>query len=265
MGSLSVSFQVCLLLTMLRSAAGSAAPRDLTAEHPRDGQFSLVDGGSDTACRGANSSDNSNSYYILRSGISSITSCESQCQQEPTCKGIEYSVSGRCELWTRNGGVEASNQATGYTCLRFFVTTTTAADVFLTFSAMDGGTNRSCAGDTPTDVGPSYYEEHYDGMTSFDACKTFCIYHPQCTGVDYEYGTTIQWPLGGRCRVWTRPEGIKATAPLQDFACFSYSTTLPEGTRCAQWMRVEGLGRVQDAVDIYKCIEVVPKGRLLYV
>eukprot|EP00440_Ansanella_granifera_P034111 gb/GFBE01037005.1/.p1 GENE.gb/GFBE01037005.1/~~gb/GFBE01037005.1/.p1 ORF type:complete len:231 (+),score=37.38 gb/GFBE01037005.1/:1-693(+) len=44
--------------------------------------------------------------------------CKSLCIQEPACCGVEYS-SGRCEVWTRPEGIEATRQIEGrdFTCL----------------------------------------------------------------------------------------------------------------------------------------------------
>jgi len=84
-------------------------------------EFSLVDGGENRACRGADSLDNSNSYYLLRFGLGSIDACKQACARELSCKGIEYHLAGggRCELWTRDRGIEASIRNEGYNCLSF--------------------------------------------------------------------------------------------------------------------------------------------------
>ena len=34
-------------------------------------------------------------------------------------KGVEYATSGRCEIWLRDGGIEASNVAVGHECWRY--------------------------------------------------------------------------------------------------------------------------------------------------
>merc|ERR1719229_455961 len=79
-------------------------------------------------------------------------------------------------------------------------TTTTSSTAFLQFAPVDGASavNRGCRGNSTDDVGPGYYDEHA-GMTSLDACKTFCIYQANCTGIEYSGSYD-----GGRCRVWTR-------------------------------------------------------------
>mmetsp|Transcript_16604 Transcript_16604/g.29066 ORF Transcript_16604/g.29066 Transcript_16604/m.29066 type:complete len:168 (-) Transcript_16604:90-593(-) len=135
-------------------------------------------------------------------------------------------------------------------------TTTSTTAAFLQFSPVDGAVNRGCRGSSMHDVGPGYYDEHA-GMTSLDACKTFCIYQPNCTGIEYSGNYD-----GGRCRVWTRQGGIEVTVALQDYVCLSFNTTLPGGTRCALWQRVEGDGSPEHT-DRYKCGLVVPNDRRL--
>uniref|UniRef100_A0A7S0FTC9 CBM1 domain-containing protein n=1 Tax=Pyrodinium bahamense TaxID=73915 RepID=A0A7S0FTC9_9DINO len=86
---------------------------------PSPSEFEPVDGGVDRACRGADSSDNAAAYYSVFSGAVSLDACKSHCRSLEACKGIEFSISGRCEVWTRDGGIGASRAANGYTCLRY--------------------------------------------------------------------------------------------------------------------------------------------------
>ncbi|CAK9013699.1 unnamed protein product [Durusdinium trenchii] len=76
-----------------------------------------VDGGADRACRGANETDNSPSYYRKYSGPTSLDACRALCATEDGCKGIEFSA-GRCEVWLRAGGIGASKALAGFTCMR---------------------------------------------------------------------------------------------------------------------------------------------------
>lgn len=41
-------------------------------------------------------------------GLASLSACQSLCENTMGCKGVEYHISGRCEIWTRPGGIEAS-------------------------------------------------------------------------------------------------------------------------------------------------------------
>lgn len=86
---------------------------------PADG-FEAVDGGLDRACRGAVASDNEESYYSVFFGVPSLDDCKAKCLKTASCRGIEHnSGSGRCEVWTRPAGIEASISLAGYTCLAF--------------------------------------------------------------------------------------------------------------------------------------------------
>jgi hypothetical protein len=80
-----------------------------------DVTFLPVDGGVSRACRRASATDSSPDYYQLLSA-SSLDSCQSLCRSNSQCRGIEYSSSGRCELWTRE--IQSSKSVQGYTCLK---------------------------------------------------------------------------------------------------------------------------------------------------
>jgi len=81
--------------------------------------FQPVDGGKDRVCRGATPLDNAASYFIVEQDITDIRDCQNRCmlQRFPRCIGIEYSMT-RCELWVRPGGIQASLEMLGSTCMR---------------------------------------------------------------------------------------------------------------------------------------------------
>jgi len=79
--------------------------------------FVPVDGGHDRACRGSNYSDNSDTYYTLFPGITSLDACKELCVKDALCRGIEFKI-GRCEVWTRDAGIGATTGFSGFTCLR---------------------------------------------------------------------------------------------------------------------------------------------------
>ncbi|CAJ1400299.1 unnamed protein product [Effrenium voratum] len=79
--------------------------------------FYGVDGGVGRACRGAAPGDNLASYYYIQQS-SGLAGCQQSCVQEPQCVGIEYSL-GRCEIWTRAQGIEATVALSGFTCQRY--------------------------------------------------------------------------------------------------------------------------------------------------
>ncbi|CAE7793546.1 EXPA12 [Symbiodinium microadriaticum] len=84
---------------------------------PTTGRFVPVDGGSDRACRGATPADNSAEYYRVVGSLRSLEQCQSRCRQTEGCQGVEYSR-GRCEVWTRPQGIQASIVLSGFSCWR---------------------------------------------------------------------------------------------------------------------------------------------------
>eukprot|EP00931_Biecheleriopsis_adriatica_P076641 TRINITY_DN5032_c0_g1_i1.p1 TRINITY_DN5032_c0_g1~~TRINITY_DN5032_c0_g1_i1.p1 ORF type:complete len:1220 (-),score=174.28 TRINITY_DN5032_c0_g1_i1:289-3906(-) len=87
--------------------------------------FVPVDGADGRACRGLSSSDNQDSYYELFLGIADLESCMAKCIISQSCRGIEYSGNGRCEVWTRPDGIQASATVNGYQCWRYAPTIAT--------------------------------------------------------------------------------------------------------------------------------------------
>mmetsp|Transcript_26993 Transcript_26993/g.81320 ORF Transcript_26993/g.81320 Transcript_26993/m.81320 type:complete len:511 (-) Transcript_26993:248-1780(-) len=182
-------------------------PTSSPAPVPEPEQWSSAVDGAGKACRGASTMDNSASYYLL-SQQSSPEDCKAQCLQESRCKGVEYSSTGRCEVWIRPGGIQATKDAPGYTCLRYEPAATPSA-----FNLVDGGEDRACRGATSTDDSPTYYTVFHQINTLQD-CQTLCELEPQCKGVEYSQE--------GRCEVWTRPGGVQATKTVAGYSCYSY-------------------------------------------
>eukprot|EP00439_Symbiodinium_sp_Y106_P044907 s1762_g5.t1 len=133
-------------------------------------------------------------------------------------------------------------------------TAATRPVAFMTFRPAQGsrGENVGCVGSSAADVGPDYYEESY-GCSSLDVCKTKCIYNVKCVGIEYSEGDD------GRCRVWTRQEGIGGTVPLTNYVCLQYGHNLPSGEYCWSFLRVEGNGG-PGTPDKYKCLETAELG-----
>jgi len=105
-------------ITTTTEAPATEAPTTTAASGGDDkGEWELVgDGlGGGSACRGDNSTDNSESYYQL-SVADEIGDCKARCASAPVCFGIEFGH-GRCEVWTRAIGSSAS--VTGFECLRY--------------------------------------------------------------------------------------------------------------------------------------------------
>jgi len=188
-------------------------------------EFSEVDGGSDRACRGANSDDNDASYYTVIGGTSSLEACKNHCRNRAGCVGIEYKSGGsRCEVWTRSDGIGASVNVPGFQCLRYAVASapTTTSMLSSEFSEVDGGSDRACRGANSDDNDASYYTV-IGGTSSLEACKNHCRNRAGCVGIEYKSGNS-------RCEVWTRSDGIGASVNLPGFQCLRYTAALATTT-----------------------------------
>jgi len=172
--------------------------------------WSPVDGGVSRACRGAHSKDNSADYYSAVKAASLIE-CKQRCVSSPTCNGIEYS-SGRCELWSRTGGIGASIHRQGFDCWRYEPTS-------LDFAPVDGGVDRACRGASPSDNRKQYFT--VARVKSLDDCMQLCRNTLGCIGIESSKR---------RCEVWTRPGGIESSAPGSGFSCFRYGGIAPKAT-----------------------------------
>ncbi|CAL1168611.1 unnamed protein product [Cladocopium goreaui] len=177
----------------------------------RSGTFEAVDGAAGRACRGATGGDNLPSHYkISASGESSLDACKTACLQDMDCKGIEFS-SGRCEVWIRPQGIQASAAVSGFMCYRFVdpsISTTTAYPEGA-FAPVDGGTGRACRGASPGDNKASHYT--VEAASSLTNCKTLCFHDASCKGVEYS---------PGRCEIWTRSAGIETSIALDGYECW---------------------------------------------
>ncbi|CAE6922516.1 unnamed protein product [Symbiodinium natans] len=170
--------------------------------------FLPVDGGVGRACRGASTGDNKQEYFQVLSA-SDIGACKALCEGAAGCVGIEYHTSGRCEVWTKKEGIQASIELTGYTCLRY------GTDGFL---PVDGGSDRVCRGGDIHDNNPA----HYNISSGTEAqCKALCLDNPACVGIEH---------AGTRCEVWFRPEGIQASQPGPGSKCLKLEFTKVEAS-----------------------------------
>jgi len=176
------------------------------------GSYLAVDGGENRACRGASASDNNPNHYTKHE-LETLESCQHLCSSMPECVGIEYS-SGRCEIWTRTQGIQASIPLRGFMCYRKaeYLTTTATATPDTTFAGVDGGFDRACRGQNQGDNKAEYFT--VASVASLNDCKQLCIQTSGCTGIEFS---------GSRCEVWTREEGIGATVELSGFICLKYA------------------------------------------
>ena len=121
--------------------------------------FAPIDGGTDSACRGINSTD-WNSAYIVGYRTTTLATCKANCAALPGCKGIEF-FSGNCHVWTRPLGIQTTTSSPGHQCLRYSP-----------FAVM-GGADRACGGGNATDWSPRFFRA--STASSLSACKTQCI------------------------------------------------------------------------------------------
>lgn len=128
-----------------------------------------------------------------------------------SCKGIEFGPRGRCELWVRPTGIEASKTLNGYTCLRRTGVTQVRSGEF---QDVDGSVDRVCRGATARDNDASYYYVQNVGPNSLEVCKQLCRSDVACKGVEY---SNI-----GRCEIWTRAGGIEASTEIAGYTCLRF-------------------------------------------
>ena len=175
--------------------------------------FLEVDGGVNKACRGADALDSWSSYYTVVS-VSSLTECKEACLSSWNCKGIEYRISGACEVWTRRAGIQASAPSTGALCLRLENSEEPGTDAF---SSFQGGINRACRGSDPSDDQTSYYDWHGPAaVQTLEQCKLRCVSTPSCRGIDFS---------DEGCKVWTRE--IASSSELAGSTCLLFEPFHP--------------------------------------
>ncbi|CAJ1457843.1 unnamed protein product [Effrenium voratum] len=178
----------------------------------RQGTFQAVDGGENRVCRGASASDNSESYFEVAQGMA-VSGCQRLCQLRADCVGVEHHEGGRCELWTRALGIQASKAASGYSCWRFVSDDAPPPPPSRdgSFEAVDGGEGRACRGSGPSDNLQSYYS--VAGLPSLQSCQDLCRTSDTCKGVEFS---------PGRCELWTRTGGIGSSKALEGYSCWRF-------------------------------------------
>jgi len=209
---------------LLHEMLGSCPPPCTNEPH-----FQAVDGAIGRVCRGLTPEDNANTYFTVRIA-NSTEQCKQLCRDYPGCKGIEFALSGRCEIWVRPGGILASNSVSGHECWRYVdpnggshlpnETTTLMPHQLMYFEGLDGGPtqDRVCRGSNENDNFGSYFTVYW--TSTLEGCKSQCVEIAECKGV--EYASSF-----GRCEVWTREEGIQAVKESPNNECWIYA---PPGT-----------------------------------
>lgn len=166
-------------------------------------EWELFGGPGNVACRGKDVGDTDQSYYNISQSFN-LSDCKRQCLAKlPHCKGVEYSY-GRCEIWTRAGGIAAVKHLSlgAFTCQRF-------GWPARYLQPAEGGVGRACRGESVRDNSAT----HYDVVNAvhMEDCKARCTAASSCFGLEYSKG---------RCEIWRRP--VRATANISGFTCLRY-------------------------------------------
>ncbi|CAJ1416134.1 unnamed protein product [Effrenium voratum] len=253
-----------------RSSQGSVCFR-------RVGVFEPVDGGIERACRGSNAYDNSPSYFEVRV-VQLLQDCQKECLQTPQCTGIEFSI-GRCEVWTRPEGIEASIALPGFSCYRAesFATTLTATSsmtstaTFTSFSTSATSTATSTA--TMTGTSTTVTTDTATTTGTITATSTATSTTPLATTPASTVPTTdvffrgIDGGVDRVCRGATSTDNNPAyydaytVASLEecqdlckaDSACIGVEFS---GSRCEIWIRPDGI-RVTNSAAGFECLEAL--------
>lgn len=138
-----------------------------------------------------------------------MDACKDHCVATDTCVGIEYNVGGRCEVWTRSGGIQASIPLENYWCLRYG---SQSPGFSGTFEPVDGGVDRVCRGAHENDNFAQYFD--VQSADPLDGCKGLCASTDGCKGIEYH--------KYGRCEIWLREEGIQASKTATGYTCLRY-------------------------------------------
>ncbi|CAE7241033.1 unnamed protein product [Symbiodinium pilosum] len=83
---------------------------------------------------------------------------------------------------------------------------------------LGGESGHACRGADSKDNSAKYYK--IVSADTLQDCQSLCLFTAGCKGVEYSAG-------GKRCEVWTRPEGIGATAPVNGFVCLEKASSTP--------------------------------------
>ena len=175
--------------------------------------FIAVDGGQDRECRGSGEDDISESYYVT-SNAATLEECKLHCSFNSACKGLTYS-GGRCQVWTKAEGIQASKFMSGSVCLRRGALDPLYSPALSAFKPIDGGHNRACRGQDVNDNLDSHYTVSvaWPENSSVEACQDLCVKTYDCKGIEFR---------SGACEIWTLAGGIKATVPAIGRTCVLY-------------------------------------------
>ena len=121
--------------------------------------------------------------------------CAHYCTVSRFCQGIEFHSHGRCEVWTRPGGIQASVPHQGYQCYRYREAMEVAPVELINFEPVNGGKDQACRGKASSDNLKAYFD--VANAQDLQDCASKCEMHGACRGIEYH--------PSGRCEIWTRP------------------------------------------------------------
>jgi len=197
-----------------KSLSGYTCLRYVDPNALRVGTFEMMDG-ENHACRGASPVDNSNDYFHVTSGVS-LEGCQRLCRGESSCVGVEHHQGGRCEIWTRPLGIQATSAKTGYSCWRFWPEGVEIPKPREgAWEAVDGAQGRVCRGASPSDNQQSYFTVM--SGTSLDSCKDQCRMSKECQGVEFH--------SSGRCELWSHSIGTSKASDA-GYSCWRFIETM---------------------------------------
>lgn len=166
----------------------------------------------ESACRGESLGDNSGDYYTVMENVGSMDECKQSCREEAACQGIEYAT-GRCEVWTKPGGINYVKPLDRTTCLKYSAalttTTTTTGTSAATTTTMTSVTTVATMETTTTKKCREAYQQcGGNGYTG----ETCCIYGWECVFLNDFYS---------QCNVSSQPTTtlpLDCDAPGTEFA-----------------------------------------------
>ena len=134
------------------------------------------------------------SYYTLTSSESlSLASCKTLCVSTVSCRGIQYSA-GSCQVWTRRGGIQASQDQSGSLCLRLGSWDTW--EDASSFISMEG----TCGGQ-----GLIERFHGHEMASSLQECEIRCASIPGCRGAVFGAAGCRTWHGSGKVEASAEP------------------------------------------------------------
>eukprot|EP00930_Biecheleria_cincta_P057993 TRINITY_DN4385_c0_g1_i2.p1 TRINITY_DN4385_c0_g1~~TRINITY_DN4385_c0_g1_i2.p1 ORF type:complete len:558 (-),score=70.29 TRINITY_DN4385_c0_g1_i2:1114-2787(-) len=154
----------------------------------------------------------------------SLGACQSACEANSTCKGIEYWGNGGCELWSRPIGHSITIADVDLECFAYITTTSTIS----TSTRADLRVWDSFGNETACRLSPADFTTDGNGTASslwtgsLDACKAACHSNLSCVGIEFY--------SNGGCELWFQPIGHSISVAGFGIECFTYVASTPSTT-----------------------------------